>query len=323
MRRREFMTLLGMAAAALPVAARGQQGGQIFRIGMLETISAELNATNLTAFRRGLQELGYTEGRNLILEYRSADGDASRFPALISQFIGLKIDLLVARGTPAALAVKQATRTIPVIMVVGEPLLIVDSLARPGGNITGLSGVQPELETKRLELLTEMAPGSAGVAALLNMGNPVTAPQLKELERAARLKGLPLRLFDVRARDDIERAFRALDGGSEAIVVGLEALTQAHRKLIAELAVKHRLPAIYGGREFVDAGGLMFYGPSFPDIYHRFATYADKIFKGTKPADLPVEQPTRFELIVNVRVAKALGLEVPATLLARADEVIE
>jgi putative ABC transport system substrate-binding protein len=208
-------------------------------------------------------------------------------------------------------------------MAVGEPLLIVDSLARPGGNITGLSGVQPELETKRLELLTEMAPGSAGVAALLNMGNPVTAPQLKELERAARLKGLPLRLFDVRARDDIERAFRALDGGSEAIVVGLEALTQAHRKLIAELAVKHRLPAIYGGREFVDAGGLMFYGPSFPDIYHRFATYADKIFKGTKPADLPVEQPTRFELIVNVRVAKALGLEVPATLLARADEVIE
>src|SRR5262245_4233957 len=217
-----------MAAAALPVAARGQQGGQIFRIGMLETISAELNATNLTAFRRGLQELGYTEGRNLILEYRSADGDASRFPALISQFIGLKIDLLVARGTPAALAVKQATRTIPVIMVVGEPLLIVDSLARRG-NITGLSGVQPELETKRLELLTEMAPGSAGVAALLNMGNPVTAPQLKELERAARLKGLPLRLFDVRARDDIEGAFRALDGGSEAVVVGLEALTQAHR----------------------------------------------------------------------------------------------
>ena len=155
------------------------------------------------------------------------------------------------------------------------------------------------------------------------MGNPVTAPQLKELERAARLKGLPLRLFDVRARDDIERTFRALDGGSEAVVVGLEALTQAHRKLIAELAVKHRLPAIYGGREFVDAGGLMFYGPSFSDIYYRCATYADKIFRGTKPADLPVEQPTRFELIVNVRVAKALGLEVPATLLARADEVIE
>jgi putative ABC transport system substrate-binding protein len=210
-----------------------------------------------------------------------------------------------------------------VIMAVGEPLLIVDSLARPGGNITGLSGVQPELETKRLELLTEMAPGSAGVAALLNMGNPVTAPQLKELERAARLKGLPFRLFDVRERHDIERAFKAIDGSSEAVVVGLEALTQAHRKLIAELAVKHRLPAIYGGREFVDAGGLMFYGPSFPDIYHRFATYVDKIFNGTKPADLPVEQPTRFELIVNVRAANAIGITVPPSLLARADEVIE
>ena len=158
---------------------------------------------------------------------------------------------------------------------------------------------------------------------MLNMGNPVTAPQLRELKRAARLKGLPFRLFDVRGRDDIERAFGALSGSFEAVVVGLEALTQAHRKLIAELAVKHRLPAIYGGREFVDAGGLMFYGPSFPDIYHRFATYVDKIFKGTKPADLPVEQPTRFELIVNVRAAKALGLEVPPTLLARADEVIE
>ena len=158
--RREFITLLGGVAAAWPLAARAQQSGQNFRIGLVETTSAELNATNLAAFRRGLQELGYTEGRNLVLEYRSADGDASRFPALISDLIGLKVDLIVARGTPAALAVKQATRTIPVIMAVGEPLLIVDSLARQGGNITGLSGVQPELETKRLELLTEIAPGT-------------------------------------------------------------------------------------------------------------------------------------------------------------------
>jgi putative ABC transport system substrate-binding protein len=208
-------------------------------------------------------------------------------------------------------------------MAVGEPLLIVDSLARPGGNITGLSGVQPELETKRLDLLTEVAPGTTGVAALLNMSNPVTAPQLRELEQAARSTGLPFRLFDVRGRDDIERAFDALNGCSKAVVVGLEALTQAHRELIAELAVKYQLPAIYGGREFVDAGGLIFYGPSFPDIDRRFATYVDKIFKGTKPADLPVEQPTRFELIINVRAAKTIGLVIPATLLARADEVIE
>jgi putative tryptophan/tyrosine transport system substrate-binding protein len=320
--RRDFIALV-CSAAAWPLATRAQQSVQTFRIGLLETSSAELNAVYLAAFRRGLQELGYTEGRNLVLEYRSADGDATRFPALVAELIGLKVDLIIARGTPAALAAKAATKTIPVVMAVGEPLLIVDSLARPGGNITGLSGVQPELETKRLELLTEVAPGRARVAALLNVSNPVTAPQLNELQRAVQLKGLQFRLFDVRDRGDIERAFGALDASSDVLVVGLEALTQAHRMLIAELAVKHRVPAIYGGREFVDAGGLIFYGPSFEDIYRRFATYADKIFKGAKPADLPVEQPTRFEMIVNVRAAKAIGLAVPEALLARADEVIE
>ena len=321
--RREFITLLAGAAGWPPAVASAQQSDHVWRIGLVETTSAELNATNLAAFRRGLQELGYTEGRNLVLEYRSADGDASRFPALTSELIGLKVDLIVARGTPAASRRQAGDEDNSRDHGRRRAAPDFDSLARPGGNITGLSGVQPELETKRLELLTEMAPGSAGVAALLNMGNPVTAPQLKELDRAARLKGLPFRLFDVRERHDIERAFTAIDGSSEAVVVGLEALTQAHRKLIAELAVKYRLPAIYGGREFVDAGGLMFYGPSLPDIYHRFATYVDKIFKGTKPADLPVEQPTRFELIVNVRAAKVIGITVPPSLLARADEVIE
>jgi putative ABC transport system substrate-binding protein len=290
------MTLLVGVAAAWPPVASAQPSDHVWRIGLVETTSAELNATNLAAFRRGLQELGYTEGRNLVLEYRSADGDASRFPSLTSELIGLKVDLIVARGTPAA-SRRQA----------GD---------EDNSRDHGRRRAAPDFDT-------EMAPGSAGVAALLNMGNPVTAPQLKELERAARLKGLPFRLFDVRERHDIERAFKAIDGSSEAVVVGLEALTQAHRKLIAELAVKHRLPAIYGGREFVDAGGLMFYGPSFPDIYHRFATYVDKIFNGTKPADLPVEQPTRFELIVNVRAAKVIGITVPPSLLARADEVIE
>jgi putative ABC transport system substrate-binding protein len=322
MRRRHVIGLLG-GAAAWPLAVRAQQSGQTYRIGLLETTSAQLNARYIAAFRAALQELGYTEGRNLVLEYRSADGDASRFPALAAELISSKVDLIVARGTPAALATKRATNTIPVIMAVGEPLLIVDSLARPGGNITGLSGVQPELETKRLELLTEIAPGRARISALLNRSNPVTTPQLKELERAVGTLGLPFRVFDVRGRDDIEHAFTALDGASDALVVGLEALTQAHRYLIAELALKYRVPAIYGGREFVDAGGLIFYGPSFPDIYRRFAIYADKIFKGAKPADLPVEQPTRFDLIVNLRAAKAIGLAVSATLLARADEVIE
>ena len=328
MRRREFMALLGGATAApsilWPLAARAQPIGKTHRIGMVETISAELNAANLAAFRRGLQELGYIEGRNLVLDYRSADGDARRFPALLSELIGLNVDLIVTRGTPAALAAKAATSTIPVVMAsLGEPLLVVASLARPGGNITGLSGVVSDLDAKRIELLKEMAPATSGIAALLNMSNPITVAQLKELEPAAQSKGLRFRLFDVRGSDDIERAFAALGPGNDAIVVGLEAVTQAHRRLIAELAAKHRVPAMYGGREFVEAGGLMFYGPNFPDIYRRAATYVDKIFKGAKPGDLPVEQPTKFELVINGRMAKALGLEVPPSLLLRADEVIE
>jgi putative ABC transport system substrate-binding protein len=278
----------------------------------------------LNAFRRGLQELGYEEGRNLILEYRSVDGDATRFPTLISELIALNVDLIVTRGTPAALAAKRATSTIPVVIAgSGDPLLIVASLAKPGGNITGLSGVQPELEPKRMDLLREVVPTISGVAALLNMSNPVTAPQLKELERAAQARGLRFRLFDVRSTADIERAFGALDKGTEAAVVGFEGLTQAHRYLIAELAAKHRVPAVYGGREFVEAGGLMSYAPSFTAMYHRAAAYVDKILKGAKPADLPVEQPTQFKLAINLKAAKALGLTIPPSVLARADEVIE
>ena len=284
--------------------------------------SPDFNA-NFAAFRRGLEDLGYIEGRNLILEYRSADGDASRFPALLSELIGLNVDLIVTRGTPAALAAKRATTTIPVVMAsLGEPLLVIESLARPGGNITGLSGVVSDLDAKRIELLKEMAPAISGIAAFLNMSNPITFAQVKELEPAAQSKGLRFRLFDVRNRDDIVHAFAALDTG-DAIVVGLEAVTQANRRMIAELAAIHRFPAIYGGREFVEAGGLMFFGPNFPDIYRRAATYVDKIFKGAKPADLPVEQPAKFELVINGRAAKALGLEVAPGLLLRADEVIE
>jgi putative tryptophan/tyrosine transport system substrate-binding protein len=323
MRRREFVTALAGATAAWPLAGRTQEGGKVFRIGMAEPVSAELNAAYLAAFRQELQRLGYVEGRNLVIDHRSADGDASRFPAILTELITLNVDLLVARGTPAALAAKKATRTIPVLMAVGEPLLVVDSLARPGGNITGFSGVQPELEPKRMELLREMAPATSGIAALLNLSNPVTAPQLKELQAATSAKGWRFRLFDVRSREDIERAFDALDKTSDAIVVGLEGVTQAPRRTIAELSAKHRLPAIYGGREFVEAGGLIFYGPSFTDIYRRLAIYADKIFKGAKPADLPVEQPTKLELVINGAAARALGLEIPPSLRLLADEVIE
>jgi putative ABC transport system substrate-binding protein len=323
MRRREFIALLGGAASAFPHRLSAQLAGKIFRIGMAEPVPAELNVTNLSAFRQELRELGYVEGQNLVIEYRSADGDASRFPALISELIGLGVDLIVTRGTPASLAARRASTTIPVVMAaLGEPLLVVESLARPGGNITGLSGVVADLDAKRIELIKEMAPATSGIAAMLNMSNPITRGQLTELEPAARSKGLRFRLFDVRGRDDIERAFNAPAAG-DAIVVGFDGLTQAYRHRIAELAARHRMPAIYGGREFIEAGGLMFYGPNFADSYRRAAHFVDKIFKGAKPADLPVEQPTKFELVINGKAAKALGLDIPASLLLRADEVIE
>jgi putative tryptophan/tyrosine transport system substrate-binding protein len=290
----------------------------------VEPISAELNSANLAAFRRGLHELGYTEGRNFVLDYRSADGDASRFPKLISELIGLEVDLLVTRGTPAALAAKHATSTIPVVMAsLGEPLLVVESLARPGGNITGLSGVVSDLDAKRIEVLLEVVPAISGLAGFLNTSNPISAAQLDEMQAAAKSKALRFRLFDVRNADDIHRAFDGANSAFDAITVGLEAVTQRHRQLIAELAAKHRVPAIYGGREFVEAGGLISYAPTFTDIYRRAATYVDKILRGAKPADLPVEQPTKFEFLVNLKAARALGLTIPPTLLARADEVIE
>jgi putative ABC transport system substrate-binding protein len=323
MRRRAFIGLLAAVAFAWPPQLNAQQPSKTFRIGMAEPVPAELNVANLAAFRQELRELGYVEGENLIIEYRSAAGDARRFPALVSELIGLGVDLIVTRGTPASLAAKRASTTIPVVMAaLGEPLLVVDSLARPGGNITGLSGVVADLDAKRIELIKEMAPTISGIAAILNMSNPITRGQLNELEPAARSKGLQFRLFDVRTREDIERAFDALAPGY-AIVVGFDGLTQAYRHRIAELAAKRRSPAIYGGREFVDAGGLMFYGPNFADSYRRAAHFVDKIFKGAKPADLPVEQPTKFELVISGQAAKALGLEIPASLLLRADEVIE
>ena len=264
MHRRTFLAALATATIAPQLAAEAQPTGRTYRIGIVEPISAQLNASNLAALRRGLEELGYVEGRNLVVDYRSADGNAALYPGLVAEVAGRNPEIIIARGTPAALAVKRTTSTIPVVMIVGEPLLVVDSLARPGGNITGLSGVQPALEAKRMELLKEIAPSTTGIAALLNMGNPVAAPQLTELQKGAQSRGWRFRLFDVRKREDIEQAFGALDKSSDAVIVGLEALTQAHRALIADLAVRGRLPAIYGGREFVEAGGLIFYGPSFP-----------------------------------------------------------
>jgi putative ABC transport system substrate-binding protein len=329
MRRREFITLMGGWAAAWPLGAHAQQPNKVWRIGMLETLAATLKATEFEAFRSGLEALGYVEARDLRIEYRSADGHPDRFPTLAQELINQKVDLITTRGTPAAFAAKNATKnatkTIPVVMVaIGEPLLVVASLARPGGNITGLSAFVNDLMGKRVELLRDMLPGLSWVGALLNMSNGSQPPQWTEIQKIARTNGIEAQLFDVRSAADLVTAID--DAGKRktgAVIVGIDTLTQANQRIIVELSAKHRVPAIFPSREFVDAGGLISFGVNYPDLYRRAATFVDKIFKGTKPSDIPVEQPTKFELVVNLKTAKAIGLTVPPMLLARADEVIE
>ncbi len=325
MKRREFITILGGAAVAWPLAARAQQPAKTYRIGMLETVSPALNAAQLDAFRKGLRELGYVEGQTYTIEYRSADGQAERFPDLAAELVRLGVDLIVTRGTPATIAARNATGTIPVVMAsVGEPLLVVDSLARPGSNVTGLSAFVNVMTSKRLELTKELVPAISRIALFHNMSNPVAPPQWEETKTAARSLGIQTELLDVRSREDIGRAFEtALRQRVDALLVGVDGLIQANRQMIADLAVQNRLPTVYAGREYVEAGGLLSYGVSYPDLYRRAATYVDKIFKGAKPADLPIEQPTKFELIINLKTAKAIGLMVPESFLLRADEVIE
>ena len=326
MKRREFMLAVGGAAAG-PLVARAQQPAKTWRIGVLETISPDLNAKNIEALKRGLRDLGYVENQNYVLEYRSADGDSERFPALADELVRLRVDLIVTRGTPAARAAKSATESIPIVMAaIGEPLGtgIVASLARPGGNVTGLSGFVTELAGKRVELLKELRPGTSIAAFFSNMANPVVPPQWDVTRKAAQALGIEVSLLDVRSTDDIPAAFEtAVARRVEALLFGIEAVVQANRQLIADLAARHRLLSIYPSREFVEAGGLVAYGVSYPDLYFRSAFLIDKIFRGAKPGDLPVEQPTKLEFIVNLKAAKAIGLTVPPLLLARADEVIE
>jgi putative ABC transport system substrate-binding protein len=325
MKRREFITLLGGAASGWPLAARAQQPSKVYRIGVLEQTSAAIHDAYFDAFRQGLHEHGFVEGQNLLIEYRSADDRAERYPALAAELVGLNVDLILTRGTPAALAAKNATTTIPVVMAaIGDPLGIVGGLARPGGNVTGLSAFNSELEAKRVELIRAVVPGLRGIGALYNLGNPIFALRFKELEKVAELLGIDAHLHDVRKSEDLAAAFNtASKRRIDALVVSADGTLQANRKRIAELAMIHRLPAIYTSREFIDVGGLISYGASYRDLYRRAATYVVKILKGTKPADLPVEQPTKFEMVINLKTAKALGLEVPPMLLALADEVIE
>ena len=323
--RRKFLATLGGGAVAWPLAARAQSSSKVWRIGVLETTSMALNAPNFDAFRQSLRDLGYVERKNLIIEYRSAEGRGERFAELTADLLHLNVDVIVTRGTPAVLAAKKATTTTPIVMAaVGDPLRVVSSLARPGGNITGLSGYTTDLEAKRAQLIKDLVPGAVQVAGLYNMGNPVAPPQWNQLQMAARKLGIELQLLDIRKTEDIAPAFDAATAQRvEAVVVGIDALTQENRTLIARLAADQRLPAIYVSREYIDAGGLIAYGPIYPDLYRRAAIYVDKILRGVSPSNLAVEQPTKFELIINLKAARAIGIQVPMTLLVRADEVIE
>ena len=303
------------------------QSGRIYRVGILETVPAEQNRDNLDGLLRGLRERGYIEGQNLRIEYRSADGRAERFLDLATELVHLPVDLIVTRGTPAAKAAQAMTDQIPIVMAaIGEPLGVgvVASLAHPGGNVTGFSAYVTELAGKRVELLKEARPSIARVGFLQNFSNPVSPPQWEATQGAAKVLGLAAELLDVRSPQDIADTFARIAANRlDALSVGIDALTQANAQLIVSLAAEHKLLTAYPAREFVDVGGLLSYGPSYPDLYYRAAGMIDKIFKGAKPGDLPVEQPTKLELVINLKTAKTLALEIPPNLLARANEVIE
>jgi putative tryptophan/tyrosine transport system substrate-binding protein len=321
--RRDFITLLGGAAMAWPLTAHGQRA-RMPQIGLIQP-SSRL-PENYRAFRDGLRDLGYVEGQNINLDMRIAE-NPNELPALVEEVLGRPADIIVTVSARVTLAARAATSTIPIVMLgAGDPVGtgLVASLARPGGNITGLSLLVPELSGKRLALLKELMPQAARIAVLANPANPVTVQQWKETQEAAQRMGIALRLIEVRERDDLDAAISvAAQENVNAVDVLGDPVFVENSKQLAELTLKHRLPAIAWQREFADAGGLTSYGPSFRDLWRRAASYVDKILKGATPANIPVEQPTKFEFVVNMKTAKTLGLEIPPTVLARADEVIE
>jgi putative tryptophan/tyrosine transport system substrate-binding protein len=325
--RRTFLAGTGAVLLAAPRASEAQQAAKIARIGFL-TLNMALNPQLREAFLRGLRDLGYVEGSNVVIEYRDAEGKPERLPALAAELVALKVDVIVAPPTLAALAAKQATRTLPIVFAVADPVGsgLVTSLARPGGNVTGLSQLAPELVGKCLEQLTQAVPGVSRVAALWQpgaFGGRTEKDMLKEAEVAARALGVRLQFVEARGPADIDRAFSDMTRArAGALTVLPSGMFNNERRRLVDLATKNRLPAVYSWREFVDAGGLMSYGVDLADLWRRAATYVDKILKGAKPADLPVEQPTKFELVINLKTAKALGLTIPPSLLQRADEVI-
>jgi putative ABC transport system substrate-binding protein len=319
--------LVVVVLLALGGIVEAQQAKEVPRIGFLGFTSLSAIAARIEAFRQGLREFGYVEGKNIVVEYRSAEGELDRLPGLAAQLVRLKVEVIVTSGPSVTRAVKEATTTIPIVMgfdtdPVGNGF--VASLARPGGTITGLSVVSPEISGKQLELLKEIVPKLSHVAVLGASTNPGNAQALKETELAAGAYKVQLQYLDILSPKDIEVAFRdASKGRAGAVLVLASPLIESHRTQITDLAGKNRLPAIYYAPEFVEAGGLMSYGTSFPDLFRRAATYVDKILKGAKPADLPVEQPTKFEFVINLKAAKQIGLTIPPNVLARADKVIK
>jgi putative ABC transport system substrate-binding protein len=324
MKRREFITLLG-GAAAWPLAARGQQP-KLWTIGFLGGATAAAESQRAAVFIQRLRELGWSEGRSIAIEYRWAEGRSARMAEIAAEFVRLKIDVVLATGTAPALAAKQATSLVPIVFpFAGDPVGtgLVASLTHPGGNVTGFSNQAADATGKRIELLREIVPHLLRLAILANADYPAAVLEMGEAQAAARTLGLEAVVVEVRQSKDLSPAFEALKGRADGLCLVGDPLMTANRIRINTLALAARLPTIYVQREYVDAGGLISYGASFPDLFRRAAEVVDKILRGAKPADIPVEQPTKFDLVINLTTAKALGLEIPPTLLARADEVIE
>jgi putative ABC transport system substrate-binding protein len=325
--RRQFLVAMGAGISLASLATYAQRPGKMARIGRLWPSSASADASTFGAFQQGLRDLGWIVGKNITVEDRYAEGRLDRLPELAAELVRLKVDVIVAGATTSALAAKNATATIPIVMVMGgDPVAsgLVGSFARPGGNVTGVAALIQELSVKRMELLKETVPGLTRVTVLSNPAFPDSAPSVKGLQGAAGALGLQLRVVEVRDPSEFEKAFAAISGEhAKALMVLGDAMFNTYRRRIVEFAAKSRLPAMYGLLSFVDDGGLMFYGASLPDMFKLAATYVDRILKGAKPSELPIERPSKFELVINVKTAKALGITIPRSLLLRADRVIE
>jgi putative ABC transport system substrate-binding protein len=327
MKRRKFITLLGGGLVAWPFAGHAQQPRKVPRIGVLLPGTPASFSLRTKAFLEGLRNLGYVEGQTIEIEWKWGQDKVDGLPALAAELVARNVDVLITGGTPAAKALKSATGTTPIVMaIIGDPVAagLVESLARPGGNATGFSIVAPDLSGKRLELLKEIVPAVSPVAVMLNAKNPQSQFELKEMETAARVLGLQIHPIGISPERTLEEAFAAMSKAfTRSLIILTDAIFFSQRERIVDLAARNRLPAMYFFQEFVEAGGLLSYGPSDTDLYRRAATYVDRVLKGAKPSELPVEQPTKFDLAINLKAAKALGLEISPMVLARADKVID